>query len=500
MTNLLTEGTEGRTSRQIADDVARLGATLNAGANSDFTTVAASALSKYTNEIFELLADVTLRPSFPEEELTLAKENTKQGLIQQRSQPSFLASEQVARAVFGQHPYAEISASPESIDATTRESLVRFHSEIFRPNQGVLLAVGDIDFEEFRASAEKMFGAWVPKENLRVDFPALPEASSRRAFVVDRAGSEQSNIVIANPAIKRTDRDFFPMLVLHTVLGANASSRLFMNLREAKGYTYGAYSTLDARTYAGSFRVSAEVRTAVTGASLTEFFSELERIRNENVADNELRDAKAYLTGVFPLRLETQEGLIDQLVQMKMFGLTNDYLQTYRENVQAVTIEDIRRVAERHITPDAAAIVIVGDASAIIEEVRNFSDDIELYDSQGRKKIGETTLGTNDENFTDITGSWNLELTLPTGQKVPATLTIEYAELGYTGKVSSKFGDAQLSNIVVDDNNLQAAVSLSLMGQTMAADVAAVVDGNIIRGSFNIPGFPQIHLEGQRTA
>jgi zinc protease len=386
MAGLLTEGTTSRTSREIAEEVALIGGTLTAGANSDFTTVAASALSTYGNEIFDLLADVTRNPAFDAHELSLAKENTKQGLIQQRAQPSFLASEQVARVLFGSHPYAVITPSEESVDATTRDLLFDHHNRLLTPNQAVLIAVGDVDFDEFVTRADRLFGDWAPGGKPQTEFPALPKRTRRTAHIVDRAGSEQSNIVIANEGIKRDDPDFFPMLLMHTVLGANASSRLFMNLREDKGYTYGAYSTLDARGHGGSFRASAEVRTPVTGAALTEFFLELDRIRSETVSTQEIVDAKSYLTGVFPIRLETQEGLTDQLVQMKMFGLPDDYLHTYRERVSAVSIEDVLRVAQRNVLPDQAAVVIVGDAAAIEGDVRKFTDDVEILDASGHQK------------------------------------------------------------------------------------------------------------------
>lgn len=172
---------------------------------------------------------------------------------------------------------------------------------------------------------------------------------------------------------------------MHTILGATASARLFMNLREEKGYTYGAYSSLDARRLAGTFRATAEVRAPVTGDSLREFFHELGRIREEEVTEKELRDAKSYLTGVFPIRLETQEGLTDQLVQMKMHGLPPDYLETYAERVRAVTREDVRRVARELITPDRAAVVVVGDASEIAEQVRPYASRMEFYDSEGQR-------------------------------------------------------------------------------------------------------------------
>src|SRR5919112_1694250 len=291
MTDMLVEGTESRTSRRIAEEIARYGATLSAGASSDYLTVAASSLAAYADEVLELLAEVTLRPTFPENELALAKANAQQNLIAQRAQPSFLASEAVARVIFGQHPYAVVATTP----------------------------------------------------------------------------------------VRRTDPDYFPVLVMHTILGGNASARLFMNLREEKGYTYGAYTQLDARRLAGSFRATTEVRGGVTGASLKEIFYELERVRDEDVSDKELSDAKTYLTGIFPIRLETQEGLVDQLVQIRVHDLAPDYLETYRENVQRVTKEDVRRAARRSVTPDRAAVVVVGDGAQIREQVAPYVPRVEEF-------------------------------------------------------------------------------------------------------------------------
>ncbi|HEV7859929.1 MAG TPA: pitrilysin family protein, partial [Pyrinomonadaceae bacterium] len=316
MTGMLTEGTESRNSRRIADETARIGAMLTAGANADYTTVAASSLSIYGDEVLGLMADVVLHPSFPEDELDLARENTKEGLKQQRAQPSFLASEMLARVIFGEHPYSIISPTPESIDAMTREKLVQFHRQTFVPSNAVFIVVGDVERERVINRIKELFGDWPNGEYPASEFPSPPARVERTIYLVDRPGSAQSNIVIANLGLTRTNPDYFALLLMHTVLGANASSRLFMNLREEKGYTYGAYSSLDARRTAGTLRATAEVRTPVTGASLEEFFYELNRMRDEPVSEKEIKDAKAYLTGVFPIRLETQEGLIDQLVQI----------------------------------------------------------------------------------------------------------------------------------------------------------------------------------------
>src|SRR5713226_8596329 len=386
MTHLLTEGTATRSSRQIAEQVERLGATLTAGSSSDFTTVAASALSIYADEILELLADVTLRSSFPQNEIDLARENTKQLLIQQRAQPTFLVSERMSRVIFGEHPYARISPTPDSLDAMTREEMLRFRQVTMVPNNAVMLVVGDVDREVALARVNEHFGNWASRILPDLNFPPPPNPEARAAYLVDRPGSAQSNIVIANLGITRTSPDYFPMLLMHTILGAYASSRLFMNLREEKGYTYGAYSNLDARRLLGTFRVSAEVRTGVTGVSLHEFFLELERIRDEVVSDDEIANAKSYLTGVFPIRIETQDGLIDQLVSINMFDLPDDYLHIYRDRINAVTADELQQVAQRHVMPDRAAIVVVGDAAEIREQVQPYSQVIELYDTDGNQK------------------------------------------------------------------------------------------------------------------
>jgi zinc protease len=386
MSHLLSEGTETRTSRQIAEEIERLGATLSVGSTSDFTTVAASSLSIYAEEVLELIADVSLRSTFPQNEVDLARENTKQVLIQQRAQPGFLASERMARVIFGEHPYSVISPTEEMLDALTRDELLAFRVSTFIPNNAVLIVIGDFQHDSLVRQVEELFAKWPAGTASQVASPALPERTERTIYLVDRPGSAQSNIVIANEAIRRSSPDYFPMLLMHTVLGANASSRVFMNLREHKGYTYGAYTNLDARRLAGTFRATAEVRTAVTGASLREFFYELDRIRDEPVSTEEITNAKSYLTGVFPIRIETQDGLIDQLVNIKMLDLPDDYLRAYRDQVDAVTVEQIQAMAQKYVRPDQAAVVVVGDAGEISEQIKPYSEKIEVYDTDGNRK------------------------------------------------------------------------------------------------------------------
>ena len=494
LAGLLPEGTESRSSREIAERVARMGASLTAGANSDYTIVAASALAPFQKEILELMAEIVLQPAFPEKEVELAKQNTKESLRQQRAQPSFLATEMVSRVMFGDHPYALVAPTPESIDRSTRAHFVEFHKAKFSPDNTVLIIVGNVKFDEVALRVESLFGDWKKGEPLSKSFPAPPVRYKRSAYLVDRAGSAQSNIVIANTGITRTSPDYFPMLIMHTVFGATASSRLFMNLREEKGYTYGAYSNLDARRTAGTFRATAEVRTPVTGDSLKEFFYELERIRNEPVTQQEINDAKSYLTGVFPIRLETQEGMIDQLVQIKMLGLPDDYLQNYRDRVQAVTIDEVQRVASQYVRPDRAAIIVVGDGAKVLDQIEPYCSDIEIYNTSGKRKERPVPGAVMD-----VAGAWSINIETPMGQSIEATLTITRSDDGTTASILSEMGDADFGVVELSGNSFNATTSLDMDGHSVEIGIDARFEGDRTEGTLTLQNSPPLTFEGGRA-
>ncbi|HEY2964075.1 MAG TPA: pitrilysin family protein [Pyrinomonadaceae bacterium] len=492
LAGLLPEGTESKTSRELADEVARMGASLSAGANSDYTIVAASALSRFNDEILGLMAEVVLQPSFPENEVELAKQNTKESLRQQRAQPSFLASEMVSRVMFGDHPYSVVAPTPESIDRATRDEFVKFHRARFVPNSAVFIVVGDVKQEQIVKRVESLFSTWERGADLVTNFPAPPVRTRRTAYLVDRRGSAQSNIVVANSSIIRTSPDYFPMLLMHTVLGANASSRLFMNLREEKGYTYGAYTNLDARRTAGSFRATAEVRTPVTGDSLKEFLYELDRISKEPVSEKEINDAKSYLTGVFPIRLETQEGLTDQLVQIKMLNLPDDYLQHYRDRVQAVTVADIQRVAAKYVKPDEAAVIVVGDGAAVLDQIKPYCPDIEIYNTSGKRKSLDAPATT------DIEGTWSIEVETPLGQSIPATLTLTRESQGFVAKIVSEMGTADLGAVNVNDNSFRTTTFLEMDGHSVEAEIFARFHGDQTEGTLKLQNSPSLPFTGSK--
>src|SRR5215203_178658 len=258
--SMLSEGTESYSSKQLAEEIERLGAHLGAGSGSDTTSLSASSLTLYASDILRLMAEMVLKPTFPEEELDLYRRNTIENLKYQRSQANFLADEQVSRIIYGAHPYSKVSPKAGDVEKLTRPQLIAHQARVFVPNNAVFIVVGDVEKDEFITEIEEKFAEWESGEVESFAFDKVPPRSARTLTIVDRKGSAQSNIVLANPAIERNHEDYFRALVMNQILGAGASSRIFMNLREEKGYTYGAYTRIDAKRLAGDFEATAEVR------------------------------------------------------------------------------------------------------------------------------------------------------------------------------------------------------------------------------------------------
>ncbi|MBA2339692.1 MAG: insulinase family protein [Pyrinomonadaceae bacterium] len=515
--SMLTEGTATRTSKQIADEVGRYGATLSAGSNEDYSVVSASSLTTFNDKILDLMADVVLHPSFPQKDFDQLKQNTKQTLTLQRTQSTFLANERLARVIFGeQHPYSMTSATQQSVEAMTREGVMNFYRSAFVPNNAVLFVVGDVKRDRVLKRINELFGGWAKGEVADVRFPPAPVRNARAIYLVDRPRSTQSNIILANTGVTRTSPDYYSVLLMNRILGGGGSARLYQNLRENKGYTYGAYSSLDTRREAGVFRASAEVRSDVTGPALKEFLFEMNRIRTEGITDQELADAKSFLVGIFPLRFETQEGLIDQLVQIKMYNLPEDYLQSYRDRVMRVTKEDVQRAAQKYVAPDKTAIIIVGDASVIADQIKPYAETIEVYDAQGNRKgtnpmttagatvnsgSGGGTAMVSTGNTANVIGSWTLEVSLPNGQTLPATLIIKQDNGKTTGEIQAQMANFSVNNFTLNGNAFDGAFATQIQGQSMEGKMTGRVQGDKMDGTItvNTPGFPPLSFTGSRA-
>ncbi|MGI8787958.1 MAG: M16 family metallopeptidase [Pyrinomonadaceae bacterium] len=500
LASVLSEGTRTYTSQQLAEQIERLGANVNAASGADNTIVAASALSLYKTDILKLMAEMVLYPAIPESELKLYKQNTIEGLKFQRAESAFLADEQINKIIYGSHPYSITSPTPADVEKITREKLLAFHDKNYVPNSATLVVVGDVKRDEMLKEIKDNFGGWKKGTIEDVKFAAPPVRTEKTITVVDRPGSAQSNIVLSNLAIERNNPDYFPVLVMNQVLGAGASSRLFMNLREAKGYTYGAYSNLDSKRLTGAFEATSEVRTPVTGDSLKEFFYELNRIRNEKVSEKELKDAKNYLTGVFPLRAETQEGLTNLIVAQELYNLPADYLQTYRDKVNAITLDDVERVAKKYITPDKIAIVIVGDAGEILKQVKPFAEKIEIFDTEGKAVPASTYSDTNAAATVNVSGKWNLTIDVQ-GQQIPVTLMLAQTENKATGSLDSMMGKGEIADAKVSGNKFIGTAKSEMQGQPVNLTINGTVDGDAMKGTINasMPGFPPLPFTGTKA-
>ncbi|MGB7208010.1 MAG: pitrilysin family protein [Pyrinomonadaceae bacterium] len=499
MASMLTEGTENYSSLALAEKIERLGASISTSSSDDFTVIAASALALYNSEILHLMSEIVFRPTFPDDELDLYKRNTIENLKFQRSQPNFLANEQTARLLYGAHPYSRVSPAASDIEKLSSDALSRFHNHRFIPNNAVLIAVGDVERDELLKEIEEHFGDWEQGTAPTSTFPIPPTRENASLTIVDRQGSAQSNIVLANLALNRNDPDYFAVIVMNQVLGAGASSRVFMNLREEKGYTYGAYTRVDMKKLAGDFEATAEVRTAVTGDSLKEFFYELNRIRDEKVSDNELADAKNFLTGVFPIRAETQEGLTNLIVSQELYNLPKDYLQTYRDDVNAVTIDEVQRVANKYIAPDKMAIIIVGDAEEILPQAKPYAAHIEIFDTDENPKELSDYGQTSSEPTADVAGEWVLMLDFQ-GQELPITLTLTQEGDTVSGELSTMLGTGKIESGKVRGGKISATASTEMQGNAMEFVITGAVDGDSMNGTISAPIVPEpLSFTGTRS-
>lgn len=381
---MLKEGTKTRTSKQIAEQSDELGATIGAQApwGSETATFTASGLSDNAAQWIPLASDVLLNPSFPESEWTKLRQRMKVQLQQQRGTPNFLMQERFSRAVYGNHPASITSPTPEALDKITPAMLADWHSKRYLPENTLLGIAGDITPAEVRKMFSPLDG-WKAGAGKAALPAATKPASGRRIFLVDRPGSVQTEVEIGNIAISRLDPDYIPMVVMDRIVGGGASARLFMNLREVHGYTYGAYSMLVARRYAGPWVAQGSMRTDATAGAMTEFLNEINRIRDQPVPEKELEEVKGSIVASFALTLERPSEVLDYAIALKLYNLPADYWDTYPAKIMAITAEQVQRVARKYIVPDDLQIVAVGDA-AKLKPVLDKYGKVEVFDANGQ--------------------------------------------------------------------------------------------------------------------
>ena len=378
---MMRRGTETRTKEQIDEEVDFIGASLSAGSSSVF----ASGLSKYNEKILELMTDITFNPIFPEEELEKIRTQTISGLAANKEDPSAISSNIGQVLVYGKdHPYGELQTEKTTNNITV-DDLKAYHANYFKPNIAYLAIVGDVDPKATKKLVKTYFGSW---EEGEVEKPAYksPTAPEKNIVaIVNRSGAVQSNINITYPVdLKIGSEDQIKARVMNQILGGSGSAKLFTNLREDKGYTYGSYSSLSADELVGRFNASAEVRNEVTDSSLVQMIYEMDQMKSGEISEEELTLAKNSIAGSFSRSLEQPQTVANFALNRARYGLPDDYYNTYLQKVQAVKKADVQAMANKYLKTENAYITVVGKASEVEDKLGQFGE-VKYYNTYGNE-------------------------------------------------------------------------------------------------------------------
>jgi zinc protease len=387
--SLLNSGTKTRSAVDISNQLSDIGATLGTGSSWDSANVSMQTLTKNLDKALDIYADVLVNPTFPDKELETLRRRSLFALQQRRDNPNAIASLVYNALLYGRnHPYGNSLGGDEiSIKSFKQSDLENFYETYYRPNNGVLIVVGDATLATLKPKLETAFAGWKAGEVPTSNVPEAAAFEKPGIYIVDKPGAAQSIISIGQVGVARDNPDYFPLQVMNDMLGGSFSSRLNMNLREDKGYTYGAGSGFGFRRGAGPFTASAGVQTAVTKESVVEFMKELNGIRGARpVTQEELETSKQSLIRGFPQGFETNGQIAGQLSALVTYGLPDSYFNEYFSKINAVTLADVNRVANKYLTPDKMAIVIVGDRSTIeprLREIEVWGKTISYLDAEG---------------------------------------------------------------------------------------------------------------------
>ena len=374
-------GTEARSSRQIEEDLRRIGADIGTSAGADTSAIGFNGLVEFSSDLLKLVAELAQQAAFPADEFERERRQMIEGLRIARTTPSFLANERMRRVLFGAHPYAIIAPTEQQVKEYQLAQLNDFYRAHYRPGNALLIGVGDFSSPQMMEQIERIFGSWKPAEVPALSAVSPPPSHGRQVHLVHLPESVQTQVLVANHAITRKHTDWQRLALANSIYGGAFNSRLIINIREQKGYTYSPRSGVHALRQHGYFSVNAAVRNDVVAATLTEVFYELDRMRSLPVGEDELSDARTYMSGVFSLGLATQEGLASQLSNVYLYDLPEDYLETYRQRIRALKAADVLTAARAYFDSANAQIIVVGDRSQMADQARLFGHVTE-YDAQ----------------------------------------------------------------------------------------------------------------------
>ena len=382
--DLLDEGAGDRDAIRLAEDVGLLGGALGTGADWDASYVSLDVLARTSEEALAIFGDVTARATLPADGLERVRAERLNEILQQRNEPAAIAGKRFASLLYGTGAYGNsVVGNADTVSGIGIEDVRRFYARHYLPNNSSVVVCGDIQSARAVDLVTRALGDWQrgPEAPRPAIAPRPIEAS--RIYVVDRPQAVQSEICVGHLGVPRSCEDYFPLSVMNAIFGGVFNSRINLNLRERHGYTYGARSQFAFRRHAGPFVVAAPVRNEVTRESVSEMLTELRRIRTGDIETRELEDTKNYLIGVFPASVQTASDVASRLVDMELYGLSEDYFDHYRENIAAVSKEEVERVANKYLDPDRVLIVIVGNAKDIREPLGGLGMPVHEIDIDG---------------------------------------------------------------------------------------------------------------------
>jgi zinc protease len=373
--SLLDQGTTTKTAEQIATTIDSIGGAIGAGSTSDLSFINAAVMKDSLGLALDLVSDLARHPAFAGDELDRQRQQILSGLKVSYDDPDYLAGVVFDRLVYGFHPYGRPdSGTTESIAALTREDLVAFHSRWFGANNAILAIVGDVTPDEAFDGAERAFGSWGRVELPQTKVEELPPPA-RRVVIIDRPGAVQTEIRAGNISLPRRHADYLALDIAMKILGGEGGNRLHRVLRSERGLTYGASADLHAFRESGDIVAETDTRSETTAEALRLLVEEIVKLQKQRVQSRELSDAQEYLTGSFPLTIETPSAIALQVLNAVFYGLDLNELQTYRERVNQVTVDDIQRVAQQYLHPDRLDIVLVGDAAVFQKQLAGVGFD-----------------------------------------------------------------------------------------------------------------------------
>lgn len=504
LSSMLGKGSVSTPKDAFEEEVDYLGARVNIGSSSAF----ASSLSRYFPRVLDLMADAVLHPNFLDEEFEKEKERLIEGIKSDENSVTAAARRVERLITYGKdHPYGEFTTA-ESVEKVTLGDVKNYYSANFTPANAYLIIIGDVDFKTVKKQVSKLFKSWKGSPSKAIAFPAAKNAPSLEINFVEMPNAVQSEVSVDfTTEVVKTDADYFPMLLANRILGGGAQARLFLNLREDKGYTYGSYSSFSTDKYSRSrFRASASVRNAVTDSSVVELVKEVEKMRLTPVTQKELDQAKAKYVGDFVLALERPATIAQYALSILTEGLPADFYTTYLQKINAVSIEDIQRVSQKYLHLDNARIFVTGKGSEVLENLEKVTHNgqnlpVHYFDKYGEKVdrpnydaalpdgINPATIVSN---YIDAIGGLD-KLKAIRSKKEIATASMQ----GMTLEISSKKTTEQQSALVVSmmGNPMQKQIINKDKGYNEAQGQRMEMDENALNEALvETAIFPELNL------